>query len=171
MRVFEGCKRFREGLESTEDDQHPGHPVTVSTPETVTKINHIVRADHLMSIRMIAEVVKTDKETVRKFLREKFRMTNVCAKLVPKTLTPDQKLLRQQVCSDFLERLEEDPGLMKNIITCEETWIFQYDVETKQQLMQWKTPESPRIEKARMSKSKFKAMLIVFFDINGIAMS
>ena len=58
-------------------------------------------------------------------------MTKCCAKLVPKNLTPDLKLFRQQVCSDFLERLEEDPGLMENIITCDETWIFQYDVETK----------------------------------------
>ena len=31
--------------------------------------------------------------------------------------------------------------------------------------MQWKSPQSPRKKKARMSKSKFKAMMIVFFDI------
>lgn len=31
-RVFEWCKRFNEGRESTEDDQRPGRPVTVSTP-------------------------------------------------------------------------------------------------------------------------------------------
>ncbi|GFU31177.1 putative mariner transposase [Trichonephila clavipes] len=37
--------------------------------------------------------------------------------------------------------------------------------------MHWKTPESPRIKKARMSKSKFKAMLIFFFDINSIVMT
>ncbi|VVC46534.1 Transposase, type 1 [Cinara cedri] len=37
--------------------------------------------------------------------------------------------------------------------------------------MHWKTPELPRIKKARRSKSKFKAMLIVFFDINGIVMN
>ncbi|GFS83246.1 putative mariner transposase [Trichonephila clavipes] len=34
--------------------------------------------------------------------------------------------------------------------------------------MHWKTPTSPRAKKARMSKSKFKAMMIVFFDIHGI---
>ncbi|VVC45839.1 Transposase, type 1 [Cinara cedri] len=162
-RVFEWYKRFSEGRESTEDDQRPGRPVTVSTPETVTKINQIVRADRRMSIRMIAEAVNADNETVRKILHEELHLTKVCAKLVPKNLTPDQKFLRQQVCSDFLEKLKEDPGLMKNIITCDETWIFQYDVETKRQSMHWKTPESPRIKKARMSKSKFKAMLIVFF--------
>ncbi|KAG5313910.1 MOS1T transposase, partial [Pseudoatta argentina] len=38
-RVFEWYKRFSEGLESTEDDQRPGRPVSVSTPQTVTKIN------------------------------------------------------------------------------------------------------------------------------------
>ncbi|KAG5320943.1 GVQW3 protein, partial [Acromyrmex heyeri] len=36
-RVFEWYKRFSEGRESTEDDQR--RPVSVSTPQTVTKIN------------------------------------------------------------------------------------------------------------------------------------
>ncbi|GFV27643.1 putative mariner transposase [Trichonephila clavipes] len=64
------CKRFNVGRESTEDDQHPGRLVTVSGVETVTKINHIVRADRRMSIRMIVEAVNADKETVRKILHE-----------------------------------------------------------------------------------------------------
>ncbi|KAJ8943718.1 hypothetical protein NQ318_012485 [Aromia moschata] len=127
--------------------------------------------DRRMSIRMIAETVNADKETVRKNLHDKLNMKKVCAKFVPKTFTPDQKLVRQQICSDFLERLDEDSELMENIITCDETWIFQHDVETKRQSMHWKTPASPRMKKAKMSKSKFKAMLIVFFDINGIVMT
>ena len=86
-RVFEWCKRFSEGRESTENDQRPGRPVTVSTQETVTEINQIVRADCRMSIRMIAEAVNADKETVRKILHEELHMTKVCAKLVPKNLT------------------------------------------------------------------------------------
>ncbi|VVC28807.1 Hypothetical protein CINCED_3A003092 [Cinara cedri] len=149
---LEEKERNHEGRESTEDDQRPGRPVTVSTPETVTKINQIVLADRRMSIRMIAEAINADKETVRKILHKELHMTKVSAKLVLKNLTPDQKFLRQQVCSDFLEKLKEDPGLMKNIITCHKTWIFQYDFETKRQSMHWKTPESPRIKKARMSK-------------------
>ncbi|GFW47962.1 protein GVQW3 [Trichonephila clavipes] len=77
VRVFEWCKRFSEGRESTEDDQRPGRPITVSTPETVTKINQIVRADRRMSIRMIAEAINTDKETARKILHEKLHMPKV----------------------------------------------------------------------------------------------
>jgi hypothetical protein len=38
--------------------------------------------------------------------------------------------------------------------------------------VQWKSTSSPRPKKkARMSHSKFKAMLIVFFDIQGIVMA
>jgi len=37
--------------------------------------------------------------------------------------------------------------------------------------MQWKSTLSPRPNKARMSRSQFKAMLIVFFDIQGIVMA
>jgi hypothetical protein len=36
--------------------------------------------------------------------------------------------------------------------------------------MHWKTPTSPRMKKARMSKSKVKAMMIVFFEIRGVLM-
>jgi len=37
--------------------------------------------------------------------------------------------------------------------------------------MHWKTSASPKLKKARMSKSKLKAMLIVFFDIKGVIMT
>ncbi len=47
-----------------------GQPVSVSTPQTATKINEMVHGDHRMSIRMIAETVNADKETVRKILHD-----------------------------------------------------------------------------------------------------
>ena len=34
--------------------------------------------------------------------------------------------------------------------------------------MHWKSPSSPKQKKAQQNKSKFKAMLIVFFNIRGI---
>jgi hypothetical protein len=44
-----------------------------------------------------------------------------------------------------------------------ETWRFQYNPETKQQSMQWKTQNSPRLKKARMSRSQVKTTLVCFF--------
>jgi len=61
--------------------------------------------------------------------------------------------------------------MMMMIITCDETWIFTYDPETKQQSMQWKSTSSPRPKKARMSRSRFKDLLIAFSEIQGILMA
>ena len=46
--------------------------------------------------------------------------------------------------------------------------FFQYDPESKCQSMHWMSLSSPRQKKARQSKSKFKAMMIFFFDIRRI---
>jgi hypothetical protein len=98
-------------------------------------------------------------------------MKKVCAKMVPKMLSGEQKERRKELCLDLLQHIKDEPDLLKSIITCDETYIFTYDPETKQQSMQWKSATSPRPKKARKSCSKFKAMLIVFFDIQGIVMA
>jgi len=54
------------------------------------------------------------------------------------------------------------------VITGDEIWIFEYDLETKRRSKEWHTSTSPRPKKARMSKSKIKSMLICFFDSQGI---
>ena len=54
------------------------------------------------------------------------------------------------------------------MITGDETWVFEYDPETKRQSSEWHTTESPRQEKARMTKSKMKSMLFVFFNSKGV---
>ena len=66
---------------------------------------------------------------------------------------------------DILQHLEEDSEMLKRIITGYKSYIFQYDAETKWQSFQWKCPGSSRPKKAKVSKSKIKVQLIVFFDI------
>ncbi|EZA48053.1 hypothetical protein X777_14410 [Ooceraea biroi] len=58
-------------------------------------------------------------------------MKKICAKMVPKILTPQQKENRKEVCRDLLERIENDPDFFKNAITGDETWVFEYNPETK----------------------------------------
>ena len=60
-----------------------------------------------------------------------------------------------------------EPDLLNSVITGDETWVFEYDPETKRQSREWKSYGSPRPVKAK-SKSKVKVMLIVFFDIQNI---
>lgn len=91
-RVFEWHKRFSEGREEVDDDEHPGRPSTSKTDENIEKVNEIVRNDRRLSIRMIASIINIDKETVRQILHDKLNMKKVCAKMVPKNLTTHSPL-------------------------------------------------------------------------------
>jgi len=62
--------------------------------------------------------------------------------MVLKLLSDEQKERHKELCLDLLQRTENEPDLLNSIITCDETWIFTYDPETKRQSMQWKSTSS-----------------------------
>ena len=95
-------------------------------------------------------------------------MQKICAKLVPKILTNEQKENRRNVCLDFLERIENDNIFFKHVITGDEMWIFEYDPDTKRQISEWYRCKSPHEKKTRMSKSKIETIIICFFDSHGV---
>jgi hypothetical protein len=68
--------------------------------------------------------------------------------MVPKNLSKDQKLNREEMCQNVLEKIEEDPDFLNSVITCDETCLFQCDPENKRQSVQWKTIHCPRPKKA-----------------------
>lgn len=88
--------------------------------------------------------------------------------MVPKLLNDDQKEWGMQVCQDILERQETQPDLLDRVIIGDESWIFQYDLETKRQIIHWRSSESPRPKTARQSKSNVNLMLITFIDIRSV---
>jgi hypothetical protein len=63
---------------------------------------------------------------------------------------------------------KEDQTFISRIITGDESWIYGYDPETKQQSSQWKNPQSPRARYTHKVWSSTKNMLISFFNVKGI---
>lgn len=167
-RVFEWHKRFASGRTDVEDDPKSGRPTTSRNEENIQKVKKLVRSDRRLTVRMLAEELGLRRESVRLILTEDLGMKKICAKMVPKLLSDDQKARRVDLSRDVLEQLEGNPEFLDNVITGDETWVFQYDPETKRQSLQWKTAGSPRPKKARMSRSRVKVMLIVFFDNKGL---
>ena len=48
------------------------------------------------------------------------------------------------------------PKLLKRVITSDESWVYGYDIETKAQSCQWKSPEEPRLKnKKSLTELKF----------------
>jgi len=95
-------------------------------------------------------------------------MRRVSAKFVPRLLSDDQKENRVEISQELLANASGNENFLKKIITGDETWVYGNDVETKMQSSQWMGKGSPRKKKARMSRSKIKVMLVVFFDWKAI---
>jgi len=96
---------------------------------------------------------------VRQIAKKDLGMRKISAKMVPRILTHDKKQRRLHISSDLLRNAE----MFDMVITGDETWCFQYELETKRENMQWKTQNSPRPEKARMSRSQVKNKGIVHY--------
>jgi len=120
------------------------------------------------SVRMIASNFNLNHTTVHQILTQELAIRKLCAKIVPKNLTIEQKDNWKDVCLHLLQQMQSDRNFFKNVITGDKTWIFEYDPETKRQSKGWHTSASPCPKKARMSKPKVISMLNCFFDSQGI---
>jgi len=106
--------------------------------------------------------VGLSKSIVHEIETTELQMREVCAKLVPKVLTDEQKENRVSISRELLDPVRGNPDFLEQVITGDETWDFAYDPETKRQSSEWHTTGSPRPKKVRMSKSKMKSMLCFF---------
>lgn len=80
-RIFDWHKRFKEGREDVRDDARSGRPVTHRTEENIRKVKDLVRSNRQLTVRMMAEELHLDKETVRLILKENLNMRKVSGKV------------------------------------------------------------------------------------------
>ncbi|UYV65965.1 hypothetical protein LAZ67_3006016 [Cordylochernes scorpioides] len=63
-------KGFSDGRNTLEDDKHTGRPCSSKTPESIEKVREFVANNRSASLRMMAEVLHINKETIRTILHE-----------------------------------------------------------------------------------------------------
>src|SRR5678816_1084487 len=98
-------KAFNEGRENAEDDPRCGKPISLTSDENVEVVRAVMERDRRFSVRVIAEETGLDKNAVHRILTNHLRVQKICAKLVPKDLSVEQKANKVKICQDLLERL------------------------------------------------------------------
>ena len=146
-----------------------GKNFNLKKDDSVEIVRSVVRSDHRLTLRMIRSELNLNRFTVHQILTLDLNIRNVCAKTVPQKLMTEQKANRKDVCLDLLDRLEREPEVFSRVITGDESWILEYDAETKRQSRERHTANSPHPKKTRMSKSKTKWTFICVFDNQWIA--
>ena len=129
--VFEWHKRFKEGRESVTDDERCGRSKEVRTPELVGQIKNFMDKDHQVFIETISAQFDVSVGTVHKIICEKLKMQKICAKFIPRILREDQKERRCHDSREMVELINSDPAVLDAQVTCNESWIYCYDPETK----------------------------------------
>ena len=93
----------------------------------------------------------------------------VNARRVPRTLTDVNKMVRIQAASHLLQQFEdEDDGVLKSIVTTDETWVQYFIPESQQSSREWRHTSSPKPKRARRSRTAGKAMATFFWDWQGV---
>ena len=162
-----GTELVKDGRDSVKDETRCGRPANVTS--LVQDIRDLLTKDRQFTVRTISSQLGTPKTSVPRILTENLHMSEVSARWVPRLLTDEQKATQLECSMEFLNRYEkEDDQFLKNIITMDETWIGEYDPETKAESSVWKIPRSPPPKKARVSRSDGKHMFVFFMDRRGM---
>ena len=162
--VFERHKRFKEGRESVRDDESCGRSKEVNTPDLIGQIKNFKDKDRRVSIETTSAQFDVSVGTVHIIIREELKMQKICAKFFPSVLREDQKERRCHDSREMTELITSDPAVFDALVTCDESWIYCYDPETKSQSSQWKHAGFTRPKKTRQSKSTHKHLMVPFLS-------
>jgi len=129
----------------------------VTTPEIIDQLHELILEDGRISAKSIPEHLDISRERVESIIREYLDMRTLSVKWVPKYLNVDQKRQRCQSSEQYLEFFQRDQNdFLSRLVTMDETWLYHYDPETKQQSMEWKHSGSPPSKKFGVQKFTVK---------------
>ncbi|KYQ56039.1 hypothetical protein ALC60_05022, partial [Trachymyrmex zeteki] len=120
--VYKWYKLFQEGRENVNDEPRSGRPSTSKTDENVQEVKEIVLKNRRITIREIVDDLNISFGSCQSILTDVLGMTRVSAKFVPKLLNLDQKQCRMNIAQDMLNDVNDDPDLLKRVITGDETY-------------------------------------------------
>lgn len=167
--VHRWALEFKRGRTSIEDDARSGRPKSASTSEIIERIHEIVHKDPSVTTREIAETVVISDERVRHILKEDLNMKKVFGKVVPHSLTIQQKLHRKQICEHHLDRFKKNKtDFKRRFITMDETWIYHHDPKLKRERLQWTETGCSAPKQQKREQTVKKVMASVFWDAKGI---
>ncbi len=104
--VYDCIQRFWDGREDVNNDLGCGRHTETITPSNVKCVKQLLDSDHCLSIRDVADELLINCKTVCLIVKDELHLWKLCAELVSKNLTKEQKKRRVDICCDWLEAIE-----------------------------------------------------------------
>ena len=154
-------------LKTLADETRSGRPPSAMTTDKQLKKNKLIKENRGITVRETSEELEISLGSTHSIIKS-LGYRKICAKWVPKKMTENQKQTRVDCCRDLTQMAQANPDFFERYITGDETWVYYYDPESRQQSMEWCHPNSPRPKKFRAEKSGKKLLATVFWDIYGV---
>src|SRR6266536_4860776 len=149
--VKEWSSRFKRGRLSLEDDRHSRCPISAVTEENILKMEQMLTNNRLLKTLEIATDLGISKQCVLTIIHDKLCTSKVSSRCMPRMLTPMHKQTRPEMSQLNLDITNEDSKqFFSRRVTGDETCIYHWDPETKQESMQQKHPNLPHPVNSRL---------------------
>ena len=161
IKEFRGDSRvnFTDALRS-------GRPRTSTDSDSKEKVRQALDEDSFLSLRQIADMIESDKDSVARMLHE-MDYRNVCGMWIPHELSESNKLQRVQCCKNIVHVLNTTPDIATVYAVLDESWVY-FDNVSHKKRSAWVGPSGDRPQMVRFSPmTKKKTMLSVCFSPNG----
>ena len=166
--VFEWYAEFKRGRRSLDDEARCGRPVEALTADNIAAVQAMVEEDARLTVLQLGKAIGISTGSIRTILHEKLGLRKVCARWVPHQLSEYQKATRVNWCRTTLARFEGGrSNAVWEILSGDETWVYTFDPETKQQSAQWTPVGEAPPQKFRRERSVAKQMVAVFVAKTG----
>ena len=120
--VQQRYKRFKEGREDVINDARPGRSITSTTYENIEAVMDRNLDNHRrITIREVADDVSISYGSCQRIFTDVLGMKRAQAKIVPKLLNFEQKQHCMDITQDMLATFNDDPDLLKKVITGNES--------------------------------------------------
>ncbi|XP_026326829.1 protein GVQW3-like [Hyposmocoma kahamanoa] len=152
--VFNWFAEFKRGRESFEDEAKLGRPPTAVTQENVQAIKKVIRENRQPTYAELEQELGIGSAALQTIIHGRLSLHKRCSRSVPHKLNDEQKERRVDWCKFMIDKF--DPGKKKNvydILTSNETWLYNYDPETQRQSTVWCFENEPTPTKCRRTRS------------------
>jgi len=102
----------------------------------------VIQKDCRLGVGAISKMFTFDRKSVRFILTDGLNMKKVHAEMVPKMLLAKQNELQKELCSDHLQRTQNEMDLLKSVIVMRLGYLP--NLETKLHSSHQKSPNCTR---------------------------
>ncbi|KAL4118897.1 hypothetical protein QTP88_011778 [Uroleucon formosanum] len=167
--VRKWCREFSNGRTNIHDEARSGRPSVSDNLQE--QVESELREDRRVTVRELEEKLQIPKSLLHRIISD-LGYRKCSARWVPKMLTEDHKRQRIESSREVLELYAEEGAVfLDSIVTGDETWVYHFTPESKQQSMEWRHSFSPQKRKFKVTQSARKIMATVFWDRKGVLLA